>query len=317
MKQFSGWQALFLSFSSPALYRDVARNWTGLGFLYLLAVLSITTLVVSVQINKWVSDAIDQNISPICDQMPKLSIENSTAAIDKPCPYKITDPKTGRVIVTFDTRNSEPASDALAESTAVVTSSQLVLVTPTAAPAGDKSNEKNGLPATLNYALENTKDEKSKARLMQLYKEHPEAFTAQSLVFPFTSLPSFSLDQTGLHALAQFYKQWTWLLVFAMSMPVYFVFSVIVVLIEGLVGMAMSRMLNTELSYGALVRLSVVALTPVILLNRVLRVRASSISFWWQLAGLTALALAYLFFAVKSNSAPSPTKSTPIAENAS
>ena len=44
MRRFSGLHALVLSFFSPALYRDVALQWRGIGVLYLLLVATICAI---------------------------------------------------------------------------------------------------------------------------------------------------------------------------------------------------------------------------------------------------------------------------------
>jgi hypothetical protein len=296
MKQFSGWQALFLSFCSPALYRDVARNWTGIALLYLLAVISATSLFVAIQINNWTAQGIEQYINPICDQMPKLTIENGKASIDKPSPYKVSDPKTGRTIITFDTREGK-ADEALEQSTAVVTATCLIIRNPRIAKGLDIT--RNGGLSAHGSVIPSDDETKEEERLAALYKDHPEAFNTKNAKYDFSSIPQFSLDRTQLHDMAQFYKQWTWSLVAAFLIPIYFVFCLIQVLIYALFGLAMSRMLNVGLPYAALVRLSVIALTPVLLIDSVLKVRGLMFGYWWIVSVL--ITLGYLFFGVRSN----------------
>ncbi len=334
MKQFSGWQALFLSFCSPALYRDVARSWTGLGFLYLLAVISITSLFVSIQINNWVAQVIDQNVSPICEQMPKLSIDNGKATIDKTCPYKVTDPKTGRVIITFDTRDSEAVTENLSEGAIVVTSSKLIMVTPKGSHAYNNKNITKDADATKTEAFDSEPKAKTAGTgtrriLSGAVKPSTATFSdpnmsnssdareinTKDVNVDFSTVPHFSLDRSSLSDLAQFYKRWTWLFAFGLLMPMYFIFCLIQVLIYGLFGMAMSRMVKSELSYAALVRLSVVALTPVLLIDCALKVRGIFFSSWGPVALL--ITLAYLFFAVKANSQPAPAPSGSVVDSTS
>ena len=49
MKQFGLLRAIWLSFYSPELYRDVARNWRGFGLLYLTVLLALSWLPTPVQ----------------------------------------------------------------------------------------------------------------------------------------------------------------------------------------------------------------------------------------------------------------------------
>jgi len=53
------------------------------------------------------------------------------------------------------------------------------------------------------------------------------------------------------------------------------------------------------LSYASLVRLAVIALTPVILLNTMLTLFDASMPFWWLIA--IAVALAYFYVAIRAN----------------
>ena len=101
--RYSRFSALLLSFFSAPLYRDVARNWRGIGALYLFLLFALTWLppVISghVRFKKFVRD----DAPALVDQIPSVTIRNGVASIKEPEPYFIRDPETGRALVYIDT----------------------------------------------------------------------------------------------------------------------------------------------------------------------------------------------------------------------
>jgi hypothetical protein len=71
------------------------------------------------------------------------------------------------------------------------------------------------------------------------------------------------------------------------------------VLIYALIGLLFARMLNANLDYKTLMRLSAIALTPVLVLNLLFEFVPVHIP-GWLLLGIM-IELGYLFFAVKVN----------------
>ncbi|MBZ0189766.1 MAG: DUF1189 domain-containing protein, partial [Candidatus Obscuribacterales bacterium] len=71
-------------------------------------------------------------------------------------------------------------------------------------------------------------------------------------------------------------------------------------LILGLVGKALGFLNRRSLSYPQLVRLSVVAMVPALLIDTLQRLLAVSMPYWSFLS--FALAIAYLVFGIRSNS---------------
>lgn len=77
-----------------------------------------------------------------------------------------------------------------------------------------------------------------------------------------------------------------------------FIYAAIQVLIYGLVAMLFAKILKVEAPYLALVRIAVVAVTPVIVLDLCLKIASFNLPFWFLIAGI--LELAALFFGVFS-----------------
>lgn len=103
MRAFTFLQAVPHSFYSAALYRDVARNWRGVAFGYLILLQSVALLSAAYQIHReWVSYMDDQGVA-IVQQMPTVVIDEGVARVEAEQPYMILDPDTGAAMVILDT----------------------------------------------------------------------------------------------------------------------------------------------------------------------------------------------------------------------
>ncbi|MGC2062067.1 MAG: DUF1189 family protein [Thermodesulfovibrionales bacterium] len=103
MQQYTIVHALYLSFFSRGLYRDVAARWRGFCLVYLLAVLALCTIpgVLRMQsdLGAWLNDQAPGYIR----QLPNINITKGILAVDAPQPYRILNEKTGEPVVIFDT----------------------------------------------------------------------------------------------------------------------------------------------------------------------------------------------------------------------
>ena len=103
MRKFTFLQAVPHSFYSADLYRDVARNWKGAAFGYLILVQSVVLLSTAYQIHReWASYMDDQGVA-IVQQMPTVVIDEGVARVEAEQPYMILDPDTGAAMVILDT----------------------------------------------------------------------------------------------------------------------------------------------------------------------------------------------------------------------
>lgn len=70
-------------------------------------------------------------------------------------------------------------------------------------------------------------------------------------------------------------------------------------LLFGVVGLIIANSIQAKLPYAAVVRLSIIALTPVILIRTLLNFFGITVPFWWLLA--FAITVIYLYQAIKAN----------------
>jgi len=102
-KRYSMLQALYLSFFSRDLYRDVRENWKGMGFLYLLLLLAVTWVPIIYKMQGELSEVIRQEVPKYLEQMPKIMIAGGRVSIDRPVPYTILEPDGRTPFMVIDT----------------------------------------------------------------------------------------------------------------------------------------------------------------------------------------------------------------------
>jgi len=103
MREYSILHALYFSFFSRDFYRDAAKNWKGITFLYLLILIALSNLPNLVHMATGYYEFSKDIAPPVINQVPPITIKDGKAVIDAQMPYKITDPETGKTFVTIDT----------------------------------------------------------------------------------------------------------------------------------------------------------------------------------------------------------------------
>ena len=86
-----------------SLYRDVGRNWRGIGFWCMFLLLAITWAVTlgkfHVEAQKFVRDEVPKAL----EHVPAVTIKDGEASSDVPQPYEMKEPDSGRVFAVIDT----------------------------------------------------------------------------------------------------------------------------------------------------------------------------------------------------------------------
>ena len=96
-------QGLVLSLGSPSFYRNVARNWGGIGLLYVLLLLTLTWIPILVQWQLAFRNFALVEFPKVAKDFPKIGLKNGKVSSSVPQPYVWTDPKTGQVVFVMDT----------------------------------------------------------------------------------------------------------------------------------------------------------------------------------------------------------------------
>ena len=121
----------------------------------------------------------------------------------------------------------------------------------------------------------------------------------ETRVYDLAPVDNFSLDRADLERWLGMAKSGLVFLIYPFALLFSFVYRILQALLYGVIGLLFTAVLKVPLGYQALVRLSAVAVTPAIILDKLHDLASKQIPLWWLFCFL--LAMGYLFFAVKSN----------------
>jgi hypothetical protein len=251
MREYSLLQAPGLSFFSKDLYRDIARNWTGLGFGYLLMILSVCWLFSMGPISSELGSFFDKEAPELIAQVPDLVVKDGELSIDQPQPYYIIDPATGEHAAIIDTTGTITSLD---------NSPARMLATRSAV-----------------LVLENEGTIKS---------------------YPLAEADDMTITQSTLSTWLKVARVVIYPTIYLTMLLVLYLLIIIQSLAYGLIGLLFATLLKVQLSFEALVRLAVVAVTPMMVINTACMLLKLSGDWlgWLYLLGT----MAYLFFGVKA-----------------
>jgi len=103
VRRYSTLQAVWRSFGSRSLYRDVALYWSGSGLLYLLVLLAVCAVPVTLAVHLRTFAPLAATMAPLVEQLPPIRITDGQVSVDAPQPYRIRSARTGRVVAIIDT----------------------------------------------------------------------------------------------------------------------------------------------------------------------------------------------------------------------
>jgi hypothetical protein len=125
----------------------------------------------------------------------------------------------------------------------------------------------------------------------------------ENRAYDLSNIEAFAIDGKQISGWLQICRKFLVAVIYPFTLFGSYMYRIVQVLIYAAVGLLFASWCNTKLSYTALVRLAVVAVTPCIIVSTVLGLAGIYIpGFLYMVA-----ALVYLFFAVKSNSGISVT----------
>ncbi len=127
----------------------------------------------------------------------------------------------------------------------------------------------------------------------------------ETRIYEFASFGDYKVTKESLQGFVKTIQALLVPLAFAALFLGGFIFCAVQVLIYALFGTLMASLTNTQLSYGALVRLSVVAITPVLILDIIWKLTQVTVPVWWLVSIL--IALGYLYFGISANAQTSTT----------
>ena len=249
IKKFSMRHIPALSFFSKELYIDVALNWKGVNFLYLLLLLAVCWIPAMIEIHVSFTDFVNNEAPAIVDQVPEITITDGQVSIKEFQPYYIKAPDSNEILAVIDTTGQ---IESLEDSNAIC----LLMKTKIMWRKSDVETQIVDLSKIEHFVLNSEK--------ITGWLHVGRKFLAV-VIYPFMLLGSYS-------------------------------YRIVQALIYAAIGLLFASVCKTTLSYAALMRLAVVAVTPCIIVSTVLALTDVSVPpFIYMVA-----ALVYLFSAVKA-----------------
>lgn len=149
MQRYNILQAIFMSFYSKDLYRDVAKNWNGKTFVYLLFLVALSWVAFTIKMQLGLNEVYQKDTDKVVTQIPVLTIKDGKITTPENRPYFIKNPDTNETIAIIDTSGTyKTLSDAKTG----------ILVTPSEVITQPNANETkiNHVPNNLNLTINPT-----------------------------------------------------------------------------------------------------------------------------------------------------------------
>lgn len=252
MSRYGMISALFMSFYSKSLYRDVGKNWGGKAFLYLLFVLALSWIWPTFQSQKIVNQYFSNNADTFFAQVPLIEVKNGKVITPENKPYIISDPDTKANLVIIDTSGQYTTLD----------------------------NVDAGVLITQNQIISKPKPEQIRIDMI------PE--TANVLIEP-----------EKIQGMLRSYLGYMWIPLFLVVVLLSFLGRIVLALLYAVLGKVFSGITGSRVSYGTIVQIVLVAITPALVISSVLD--AMKIQFAYQLLFNFLLTTGYMFYGILAN----------------
>lgn len=250
--KYSLFHAIYLSFYSRDLYRDVARNWRGFSLSYLLALLGLYCIPLVLHYVEMIGRDLDEKAPHIIHQVPDIRINGGKASVSVAEPYYIYTDEGKSVFMIIDTTGTTRTLQGTGSRILLTQSQVMIKVSPEATHTVD-----------LVHIDDMTVDRRT------LY-EWIESFRG---TLPFILYPLF--------------------LLFTFAYRLFYVSSLSVI------GLAVNRWITAGLPLKSIVRLSVVALTPSLMIETLTMLFRIHVVGWWFVG--VVISIGYLVFAIRAH----------------
>lgn len=254
MKDYSYLQAIYMSFYSRKLYRDVANNWGGGVVLYLFILLAICWAVMVFRYQPVIDRSFRQVADQVTPQVPEVKIQKGQASTPENRPYLIKDLDNGDVVAIIDTSDKYQSLNDTPSSTRILLTKDAVFYMD-----GSNNIRMQKIPNTL---MLNVKPEIVKIKLLQ-------------------------------------FVGWSWLIIFPFLLFFSFIYRLAQSLVYAAIGKVFSALSNIPLTYAKILKISMIAVTPAIILSTILDWLYVGFSF--ELLAFFVITMVYLFFGIKAN----------------
>lgn len=122
MKKYSIFHPYWMAFFSKNLYKDVAANWRGYGFLYLFLFTILFSIPLTFATYRSIQNDALPAVNAFIDQVPSFSIKNGVLTTEEDKTYTILEPGTNSILAVI---NPAPGQD-LSSVPVIVEKTQLI-----------------------------------------------------------------------------------------------------------------------------------------------------------------------------------------------
>jgi hypothetical protein len=116
-----------MAFYSKPLYREVGRQWTGIGVGYLFLLLALAWLPFLVKMHTEFRNWVATDAEKVVTQFPKINITNGEVSVDPPGRHVINDPDTGKPFIVIDLDTSFEDLDKQEGDAVILTRNKLIM----------------------------------------------------------------------------------------------------------------------------------------------------------------------------------------------
>lgn len=252
MRQYGMLSAIYMSFYSKKLYKDVVLNWGGLAILYLLFIIMLTWIGFTFQAQYALSHLYDKNSDVIVNQIPVMTFKNGKLSTPEKRPYVVTGIDGKDRLMVIDVSGKIKTLEQ-AQATILMTVDQVT-----------------------------TKTKPDEIR-----------------IYTYPNNLNMIVNSQVINEYIKHYIGFAWILLFPIVVLFSFIYRFIQVLVYSIVGKIFSAITKAKLSYGQVMQITMIALTPAMIVCAVLNY--FNIMFPFQGLFYFGLAMAYVLFGVKAN----------------
>jgi len=270
---------LWRSFYSRSLYCDVAMNWRGVSFLFLLILCMLLQCRVLFSGYTLSKDFLQLLNTSIIEQLPVIVVKDGIATSEHKMPVWVKNADQNPVVY-IDTKNNAKELSDLPQTVAI-------------AVYRDSMYVRNASLSQITNATSNEQD--------------PKKITPPTLQsYPFSAVPDFTMHPEKLpthmrHAFISVAIVF-FILLILFSYAWRLLASVLLALIEYI----FSYVVSAHLRYDACLSIAIIAMTPATLIHGALAL--VDITFPYAQLMYFAITLAYLYFGARANAVPIGTK---------
>ncbi|MFC1523085.1 DUF1189 family protein [Elusimicrobiota bacterium] len=120
----------------------------------------------------------------------------------------------------------------------------------------------------------------------------------ETRAYDLSEVKSFYLDRTRVKGWMELARKWTAIVLYVFIVAFMYVYRIIQAVIYAVIGILVSKFVQIELGFDVLMNLSIIAITPPVIINTVVSLAEISIPFWGWLC--FAMAIGYLIFGIKA-----------------